>query len=458
MTFINLEGEREATTQNSEEYGKKVIDFLSLHGYNLMHDSNIEGCFQDKIFKNIKLDGNKKTAVEVKDTKLSLTQKEFLVEFGNYYKINLKEKFNFFVFARSIANVDKWKKIFDLKRQNTTNVKEFREKVEAEIKETINSDDFNEFINNTQIYQVSYEKLFQTIEQIKKDNKYDSNEEYLTESENLVYEEEILDSNLFKVTKTPDKVFCSKLKPKSKFNSIWKDGRAHQYYQFKGMLYSLRKIDKDIISNYCDSDQEEITICSLKLDKEDNKKIIQGLIRSYIICKAMDSKLYYNREKYYFFAHHYDLSKEYFKKKVDKKRPMYLSRVFYKKGTKDVAFVLHRALKFQVSIINEEYYVVFDSFRVFTKDGKFLITGENAKKLNYKFAPTKSFNDAEKSKLFFLIDFLGLNRYHFFHANQFNFKNIKVTMPCKAEFGEVFNENFDYEENKYPTLLDYLEE
>lgn len=459
MALFNLEGEREATTQNSEEYGKKVIDYLNLQGYSLMNDSNIEGCFQDKIFKNVKLHGKKKTVVEVKDTKLSLTQKDFLLEFGNYFKINLKEEFNFFIFARQIASIEKWKKIFDLKRQNIKEVQNFQKKIEEVLDEKLDSNLLLDFINSCNIYQASYDKLFQKIEQIRDSNKYDSDEDYLNTKDNLVYKTEELESNIFKITKIPEKVFRAHLKRKSKFNTIWTDRRAHQYYQYKEILYSLRKIDDDIIEKYCDSNQEEIKIKSLNLDKEDYQKIIQGLIRTFIICKGMDNKLYYDRKKSFFFSKQYDLTHEYFKKRIDKKKPMYLSRVFYKKSKeKEVAFVMHRALRFQVSIINNDFFVIFDNFRIFTKDGKFMITGENAKKLNYKFAPTRSYNDAEKSKLFFLINNLTLNKYHFFYTNQFQFKQIKVTMPCKAEFGQIFEEKYDYEENKYPTLTEYFEE
>ena len=35
MAWINLEGEREALTQNSEQYGKKVIEQLKLKDYYL---------------------------------------------------------------------------------------------------------------------------------------------------------------------------------------------------------------------------------------------------------------------------------------------------------------------------------------------------------------------------------------------------------------------------------------
>lgn len=469
MPLINLEGEREATTQNSEEYGKKVIEYLNLKGYHLEYDSNIEGIFQDKIFRNPKLHGNKKTIVEIKDTKLSLKDQDFLREIGNYFKIFSREEFYLFVFARNIASINNWKKIFDLSKQSKDAVDAFYN----DVKRAIDSPDlhyelFVEFIHSTHIYQSSYEKLFQKIEQVAKDNIYNSEEEYLQETEKLIYELEKLESNLYLVKSFPEYIFVARLKQKSKFNSFWNNPTADSYVQFKGSLYSVEQISDDILSEYCNAN----SYIKIKLDDKDKEiksQLIPQLIRSQIILKAAENKFYYSRNKKMLYYPHKDLSDFKTKIKLENEKPKYLSKI-YAKDDGSINFVLHRALTFDVLQLNNKYYVAFDNYKLFSRDGRRIITGEHAKKLNSKFPATRAYNNSEKSKLFFLIRAIGLNQADstiqstMFNFNQlscqdlFTFEKVDFEMPCKAEIGEIFEENFDYENNIYPLLKDYYEE
>lgn len=460
MALINLEGEREATTQNSEEYGKKVIEFLNLQGHHLEHDSNIEGCFQDKIFRNRKIDGDKKTVVEVKDTSLSLLDKDFLREYGANFKINLKEEFNFFIFARHLASLEgNWKKIFDLQTQKESILKKFFSKVKQEMNdEELDYEQFKKFVNSTKVYQCSYNKLYQKIEQIKRDNVFDSDADYLKEDENLVYKTEELNSNIYKVTKFPQKLYVADLKSKSQFNNIWNLPTADKYVQEQGKLYSVRKIPHYILEQYCDiSTNKEINFSEILFEGDEKINFIKRIIRSYIICKSSDEGCYYYRKNKLIYFPHKNLSLEKQKKSIEGEKQRYVSKVLYKENG-EVNFVLHRALKFKVVQIRDDFFVIFDVFKLFTTDGTRIISGESARKIDSKFPPTKSYNNEEKSKLGFLIKSIGLFKYDFFHKNNFLFKQIKFSMPCKAEFGEIFNENFDYEEKIYPTLKDYFDE
>ncbi|WP_292462345.1 hypothetical protein [Methanolobus sp.] len=467
MPLINLEGEREATTQNSEEYGKKIIDFLNLQGYHLEHDSNIEGIFQDKVFRNPKLDGNKKTVVEVKDTDLSLNNKDFLVEYGKYFMIYSREIFNLFIFAKKIVNINKWKKIFDLATQSEDEILSFYEDIKKCSSDKIDEYSiFKEFIIHTKIYQTTYDKLLQKIEQIKKDNIYDFEVDYLKDIEDLVYEPEILNSNLFIVKSFPDYIFKAKLKVNS-FTSLWKNPFANSFVAFNGILYSIREFPENILSEYCD----ENTYNKFKftnIDLESERRLVSQLIKSQIILNAFDNGFYYNRNKKSFYKPHFNLRIEKSKVKVEDEKSRVVSTVYIKDG--NLNFVSHRAVKIEVTRIENEYYVLFNNYRLFTNDGKHLIMGEGAKKLNSKFAPTKAFNDAEKSKLFFLIKAMGSlriggstqskldNSNPSTLKNQFVFEEVTFKMPCKSKKGEVFEENYDYEENVYSKISDYYDE
>lgn len=467
MPLINLEGEREATTQNSEAYGKKIIEFLNLQGYHLEHDSNIEGTFQDKIFRNPKIDGNKKTIVEVKDTDLSLKNKDFLIEYGKYFLIYTRERFNLFIFAKNITNINKWKKVFDLATQSENEIFSFY----ADIKKnwSIPVDDydrFKELINFTKVYQVSYDKLIQKIEQIKSDNVYDFNKDYLIDTGNLIYEPELLNSNLFIVKSFPEFVFKAKLK-KDSSKQIWKKPFFDSFVLFNGILYSLRDFPENVLQEYCDKG----TYNKFKfehIDLHEQSILISQLIKSQIILNAFDNGFFYNRNKKLLYKPHLDLSKLESKIKVEGEKTRFLSKVYIKDG--QFNFVLHRALQLDIIKIENTYYILFNNYRLFTNDGKHIITGENAKRLNSKFAPTKAFNDAEKSKLFLLIKAIGslskscsvqskLANFNPSHIkNQFVFEEVTFEMPCKAKKGEIFEEIFDYEENVYPKISDYYED
>ena len=468
MPFINLKGEREATTQKSEEYGKKVIELLGLKGYFLEYDSNIEGTFQDKIFRNPKKDGNKKTVVEIKDTKLSMSDSTFLMEYAKYFLIYLKEDFNLFIFATDVANVRKWKQIFSLETQAESEVKALYNKMCDLLDDyKFDYDSFYKFINSTVIWQGDYTKLIQTIEQIKSDNIFDFNVSYLDDTEKLTYESEKLDSNLFLVNSYPKIIFKAKLKVNSKFNNFWKKSDADCFVQYKGILYSVEEIPDDVLEEFCElGSYGKFNFSNIDIIRE--SKFISQLIRSQIILNAFKNGFYYERDRNVLYKPHRDLSHDIQKVKVEDEQLRFLSKIYRKKDDGSINFFLHRGVTFKVMYLSGEFYGVFDTFRLFSSDGRRLITGKASKKLNDKFPPTMAYNDAEKSKLFFLLKAVGLPKwsssaqsslanFETFSSNQFTFELVSFEIECKAQIGDIFNENFDYEDNFYTKISDYEE-
>ncbi|QLC49400.1 hypothetical protein HWN40_03545 [Methanolobus zinderi] len=231
-------------------------------------------------------------------------------------------------------------------------------------------------------------------------------------------------------------------------------------------MYSVEEIPEDVLSEYCEVNSYGSFKFS-NIDIVQENKLVSQLIRSQIILSAFQKGFYYDRKRKALYNPHRNLNQDEIKVKVKDEKLRYLSKV-YRRADGSVNFVSHRSIKFDVIELNGKFYAIFDNFRLFSTNGKRLIKGENAKKLNYKFAPIKAFNDNEKSKLFFLLKAIGLpewtkhsqsNLFNFDHfsKNQFSFKEMLFEIDCKAQIGEVFNENFDYEDNFYSQITDYEE-
>jgi len=88
---------------------------------------------------------------------------------------------------------------------------------------------------------------------------------------------------------------------------------------------------------------------------------------------------------------------------------------------------------------------IFNFFRLFTKDGREIIEGESAKRLNYGFRPTNSSNLQEHSVLDFLITLLDLKTKTLNHQNFIATKSLELESPCKASEIELFDESPNYE-------------
>lgn len=378
---------------------------------------------------------------------------------------SLKEEFNLFIFVREVANINKWKKIFDLSIQSEEELRHFYDKIKrvTELQDS-NYGSFIKFINSTKVYQASYVKLFQKIEQIREDNVYDSGADYLEETENLVFQPEKLDSNCYLVKSFPESICLAELKSQVDLNSYWGNNSSKFHVPFKGILYSIREIPENLLSDYCEiNSYRKINFCDIGLESTDKNSLISQLIRTQIIQKASEQGFRLFGKSLY--KPHTDFDCAISKIKVENEKLRYLSRIYFKEDG-SINFIVHRALKFRTMVLNGHFFVLFDNYRLFSTDGKNIITGEHAKRLNYKFPPTKAFNDPEKSKMYFLLKAIGLQISNsnildfnqFNYKNQFTFERMIFEMPCKVESGEIFDENFDYEDNYYPKLTDYFEE
>ncbi|CAG0966978.1 hypothetical protein METP3_01207 [Methanosarcinales archaeon] len=465
MTLINLEGEREAKTLSSYEYGEKIIEYLQLRDYYLIKDSNIDGIFQDKIFRRPKFDGVRETVLEVKYTELGLRDEDFLKEFAKYYILYMRQKeqnrFYFKVYARKLKNIEKWKDIFDEIKLLDTEIIGFKKRIEDILDDTTKStflsysnEEFNDFLSDCEVVQAGHDRLIQEIEYLKNSKKFDTTEEYLIEKPHLIYEPETLTGNLVKVEKFPDEIFIGGIDYSKDFGNFWGRPDADQYVPYKNVLFSTKPFPDSIVENYLFSYScAKANLSEYILDEEDLLNLKKKIIKSFIISKGSLVGCWFNRRADCLFFPHFNPHQNI--QKIDGKsghKRRIISRVYVKHDR--LNFVVHRALKFRVTDMNNELYIIFNSFRLFTEDGRKIIVGDNAKKLHYSFPPNKAFNNIEKSKLDFLVTLLDLRTRDWYHPSFIvTSEPIELIVPCHSISTQIFEE----EDNHEGTLFDFEE-
>src|SRR3989344_2917640 len=432
MAITNYEGEREATVHDSSSYGKKIIEFMELRDYSLVKDSYTDGIFQDKVFRRPNFDGEKETYVEIKYTNLSLSDKDFLAGFGKYFIMYMESstKFYFKLFARNLKNFTTW----------------IKESLSEDLKNKFNSfemRDFKAFVGQIEIIKIGYEKLIQKITDLKENKKFNKNENYLTEKQKLVYQKEKIFSNLVKVGTLP-KIYVYNLSQGLE-PTFWNSKDINKFITYKEKAISINPLPNDIIKKYCLGNTPEYKdIDNMGLDDEERLNLRKRVTELFIISKGENTNYTFNRNFNCLYVIYEKVTSSPLKMKGKEghKRRM-VARPYFK--DKKLNFVTHRALKFRVTDFDGELFIIFNFFRLFTKDGREIIEGESAKRLNYGFRPTNSSNLQEHSVLDFLITLLDLKTKTLNHQNFIATKSLELESPCKASEIELFDESPNYE-------------
>ncbi|MFW9994936.1 MAG: hypothetical protein ACFFD4_23040 [Candidatus Odinarchaeota archaeon] len=116
MPFSVIGGERESLTLVAEDYKKAVQAYLEQLGFTLHKDSFVHGTSPDQIYTNPSIDPDKNYHLEVKATKVSITEKKFALQYMDrlvaYLNASNDSKFVFLIFAQEVTNHQKWKKFF----------------------------------------------------------------------------------------------------------------------------------------------------------------------------------------------------------------------------------------------------------------------------------------------------------------------------------------------------------
>ncbi|OGH07996.1 MAG: hypothetical protein A2W22_01810 [Candidatus Levybacteria bacterium RBG_16_35_11] len=456
MTFIALRGNRESISQSSESYKNKIIEFMYIRGYLLTHDSAIDGILPDLIFNRPYIDGKKETWVESKFKDLSLKDTDFLSEFGRYFNGYLRrselQRFKLFIFIRKCSAQSNWKNIFEETKGYPDDIKTLKQSIEdclvgndLEIFKRTSNDDFSFFINDVTIVEGGYEDVSRIADSLAETDKFNVEKSLLEDKSNLKNIPEVLTSNILKVTVFPRQLWVADAK-ENLDNEFWEENIdiVDLAYYYNKKIYSLIPISLDNwIFNYI----KENTIANIELEKwkEDEYhkiNILKYLIKIFIVFKGHEIGLWYDNYLNCLFFSNNKLQDEELKF-----RNRVVSRVYRKNG--EINYVKHDALTVDVNYVSNYFYVIFNLIILFTKDGKEIIRGEQARALHYNFTKEYTFNNTEKSKLLYWINIFQLQNKTFSERESFLFSSpLTVSCPVSYEGGEIFD----------VTLLDFIKE
>lgn len=447
MTFINLLGEREALTANSEQYKAKITNFMRKQGYVLVADSSVEGRFADLIFARPEVDGKTETWVEAKYEELSLSNKKFISELGKYYasylSMNPESRFKFFMFIKRCKNLNVWKNIFDPAKEKLKEIERLFEKViefsQGDIAEKIRKsgmDAFLEFIRDTRIYQGNYDSLCLKIDQIERQKEDLYQPSILDETSYLKDRPEFLTGNLLPVVRFPKWLWIThgtKLGWREKAKLQWHGCcavRSNKVYSISSPNSYRGKSRFLSLSEWTKIPWDE---CLL----EENARIdiVKELIKQFVISKGRKVGCMFDAEtNSLFFVH------ENTHDRTQKKFGRQVSRAYWK-NSRQLYFVEHRSTKVYVKFLGGRFYVVLKPWRLFTKDGLVVIRGQRAKELHYNFPPKFEFNHVSLGWLKYWKEILKLDVRALDEENVFMISDFgKVEINCTSEDGMKFDD------------------
>jgi hypothetical protein len=461
MPYTNLLGEREALTQNSEDYGSKIVEYMKKRGYVLVGDSSIDGSLSDLIFKRPLADGQKETKVEVKFSDLSLYDTSFLQELGKHFITYMNRPINnrFFlkIFVRKSKASGNWKKVFE--KGDNIAIEQLMVKIESKLSpedqedfKKFSFDDFVNFISDCHAIQAGYLSLIQKIGQLVESSKFDVNQNYLQEKENIIQTKETLTANTLKVISFPKDVWIAKAKKITDMKKFWQENFEELLYLSKKHIISLTPIIP-IRNIYRYIDETSVEKIPFKVwfetDDEETVKILKNLIKKYIIHKGKQMEMRYDSKLNCLYYPHKVLKRE-----IQKVKGRKVSRVFYGENGK-VNFVEHYGITVGVLFLNREFYVILDHIRLFTNDGYEILREKSAKALHYKFTRKFAFNDVERSKFFFWNDLFSFKNRTLSYKVFFRLSDpITIESPVRTEGGEHYDKIDEYD----TSLLDFFEE
>ena len=169
MTIHSIGKARESKTWSSENYKKAIREYLDTKGYYQISDSYIEGDLADMVFINPSLAMGERTLVESKATSISSADEKLALEVVKYLiewlKLDPRERFKFFIFAKSIIKKSDFKMYYgsDCSKKSVQKlidrVKGKLDESSQEIIETVDFKDILNFFRKIDITEGSYEML-----------------------------------------------------------------------------------------------------------------------------------------------------------------------------------------------------------------------------------------------------------------------------------------------------------
>lgn len=213
MSWENLAGGQEASHHSGEAYRRKVEEYLESTGeFQSVGDSH-SGTSDIRLVRPVHKE-KKVFRVETKNSKLSITNPDFLTELARQFidQNTGSEDFEFRVYAEDYANQSKWRNVFDDPIRKHDEVEKFwtdlKEKHNLNDDETaafeqLDFDDFWEFLEIVHIKKVPYGRLSELIDDHDAREDWKKKYEFYVQDNEPVKERKPLIPNFVKITKLP---------------------------------------------------------------------------------------------------------------------------------------------------------------------------------------------------------------------------------------------------------------
>jgi len=403
VSFINLEGEREALHQRGEQYKQQVIDFLNASGYRVVKDSSTHGITADLICKKPEAEGTREFYIEAKDTDLSRFDKSFLREMARYFISYIDEprpsRFDLLVFVRDTKATTKWKHIFDDSLRRDEAIEEYYRRVvnveglqDEEQKRLAHTelDDFREFVADSDIYQGGYETLTRNAEQLNDSERLIS--DFFLREEEPIRGNEAIQTNFYCIERLPEKIYTAKTEGIEDYSVVYELNPHYSPIWLEGdEMYTIFPPEDmpKTLTHFLDEDsiQDDTFLEWSQKDESNREKTVIALLKRLVTYQAVQrgcSSTEVNGD-YRIFVEHEDLSEE-----EQTRNDLQVSRVFYGEKEETARFVRHRAVTIDINDYDGEYYLFLVPTTVYTEDGSEPIEGGRAKSLDDQFGVRES--------------------------------------------------------------------
>lgn len=433
MTFIRLGKERESLTVRSEEYKKHIKKYLESRGYIIDSDSGIEGIFEDQIyFKN----DRKRVNVECKDTETSLGQSEFLIPFGRYLylysKLPEESRFQFSFFVRKVKNGEDFDALFnklddtkllEIKKNCVKALERKKKEFFIEMADHIDKiplEIVRSFAYNAEIIEADSDSL-KTASDIRiPDVGISTSVLDVIPSQKLIngliesakpdkVKEKLL-SNIFQVTKHPDKIWYGRTNYRSKAD-VYKDLEIDVLPSFilkERLLYCFWDLNdsENPLSKIVNKDSINKNSTSEWLNDSDKQRWLIELLHLMLKNHAKSKDMRYDRKtsRYYITAK-FGVDKIIRWKPGNRTVPRNIVK-FYKDEEGETNFAAHRAASFKFEYISNELYLIVDPQWTFTEEGKIPIRDRKMNILSNKWR-TREHNSSFLRDVLFWVNFLA---------------------------------------------------
>ncbi len=393
---------REGTALKSEDYKAAIRSYMESLGYAQTTDSSIEGHLPDMVFvPPSDRPWPMSIWVEAKAYKLSLGDRQFVEETCGYLKHWLartrNSRFKLMIFARDLQALSKWGRIWDAEITETSVLDWLKgSRLANELVSRYHVKEIVGFFSETEIYQADVPELQLAISARAKmgtaameaRTRAKRAAESMEQRAKPILKKSILIGNLLQFI-PPTKYLSIEIDsvPRDELRELLKKTQSPFAYPTKGHLLTL---DLDDVQNQFQSvHPRKIERLSIEEPKAQLPRGFYELMNNSLEKKvSIETRRILPWRNWYFFLCDKEAKEEVPRIiETPSGRTMQVARPMFKKIVEErkLNFVFHHAFKMRYKRLWGDHFVSLGLRRLYTDDGKIVIEGDNASKIDSKF-------------------------------------------------------------------------